>query len=76
MVMENMTRLASNKFPAEQSNCGGDSLSNQKRKLTIVATVRERTECDYLDDHFNNKNVKRDVVDELRDAFKSRTLVT
>ena len=46
-----------------------------KVKLTIVATVSERTECDYLDDHFNNKNEERDIVDELRDAFKSGTLV-
>lgn len=46
-----------------------------KVKLTIVATVSERTECDYLDDHFNNKNIERDIVDELRDAFKLGTLV-
>ena len=44
-------------------------------KLTIVATVCERTESNYLHDHFNYKNIQRHVVDLLGDILKLGTLI-
>jgi hypothetical protein len=76
MVIENITRDASNKFPARSYSAMIQMREQNRQKLTAIATISQRTESYDLRDHFDDKNVESNVIDLFSYAVKLSALIS
>ena len=76
MVIENITRDASNKFPARSYSATIQMRGQKRKKLTVIAAISQRTKSYDLHDHFNDKNIESNVIDLFSYTVELSALVS